>query len=425
MKVIKKGNPGSLAGGTRLTEDVNKIIMDVRAGGDLALASYNRKFGGSTRENFRVSYSEIEAAYDQLTQAEIDEMKTAASNIQAFAEAQKECLSELKDFQVDQGIYLNHRVIPVRAAMTYVPGGNYPLFSTALMLGIPAKVAGVPRVVACSPEMKGKGVIHPKTLVAMDIAGVDEIYAMGGSQAVAAMAYGTESIKPVDLIVGPGNSYVTEAKKQCYGQIGIDFPAGPSEVMILADAGADVRMIAADLLAQAEHDMVAKAILITLDEEIALDAEREVKRQLALLKTREIAEKSWNEYGEILFTEDMDEAIRHINEYAPEHLEICIKSPEKIVDELYNYGSLFLGQNTAEVFGDYVSGTNHTLPTLGAAKFTGGVWVGTFLKVQTHQMMTREGAARISPIAANMADGEGLMAHKQAALLRGKDTKRI
>lgn len=420
MKIIKSGKPRSLAGGEALEQDVKKIITDVRAGGDRALASYNRRFDECERENYRVTKAEIQGAYGKLSPEEVNDLRSAAENIRLFAEKQKTCIKELPDFEPVSGVHLGHRVIPVEAVMAYVPGGNYPLFSTALMLSIPAKVAGVSRVVACSPPVKGKSSIHPKTLVAMDIAGVDEIYAMGGSQAVAAMAYGTESITPVDMIVGPGNSYVTEAKRQCYGKVGIDFPAGPSEVLILADKSADIEILAADLLAQAEHDLVAKGLLITTDETLAGEVDEEVRNQLKNLNTANIAAKAWEEYGEILVVENIEEGISYINDYAPEHLELCVNNPKTMMDKLYNYGSLFLGQNTAEVFGDYASGPNHTLPTLGGAKFTGGVWVGSFLKVQTHQYLSPEASKKLSPLVTRLAKGEGLEAHKKAAALRGK-----
>ena len=288
------------------------------------------------------------------------------------------------------------------------------------MLGIPAKVAGVRRVAACSPVMKGTDHIHPKTLVAMDIAGIDEIYATGGAQAVAAFSYGTDQIKPVDLIVGPGNSFVTEAKRQCYGKVGIDFLAGPSEVLVIADGSADPEIIAADLLAQSEHDREAKGILVTTDRELGLDAIKCVEKELETLATAEIASVSWADYGEVLLADSLDEAVSYANGYAPEHLEVNVAKADRdrVVGALRNYGSLFIGENTAEVFGDYASGTNHTLPTLGAARYTGGVWVGTFLKTCTYQHMTDEAMMDIAPVVTALADGEGLAGHAEAADIR-------
>lgn len=249
----------------------------------------------------------------------------------------------------------------------------------------------------------------------MDLAGADEIYAVGGAQAVAAFSYGTEEIKPVDMIVGPGNRYVTEAKRQCYGQIGIDFVAGPSEVLVIADSSAVDKTIAADLLAQAEHDPNAKSILVTTDEDFGLRVIKAVEAELAVLSTAGIARKSWEDYGEVIVVDSISQAVAMANDYAPEHLEINIANPESIVEELYNYGSLFIGGNTAEVFGDYASGTNHTLPTVKAARYTGGVWVGTFLKTCTQQSMTAEASRAIAPLVARMAYGEGLEGHAKAA----------
>ncbi|MEA4923146.1 MAG: histidinol dehydrogenase [Eubacteriaceae bacterium] len=420
MKEIKSAKPRSLAGGETLAEDVKKIIEQVRKDGDAALAGFNEQFDDCRRERLRVGRDEIEEAYAAIDDGDIRDMKAAAANIKVFALAQKNSFRELDDFQPEPGIHLGHRTIPVQACCCYVPGGGYPLYSTALMLGIPAKVAGVGRVIACSPTMKGTGRIHPKTLAAMDIAGVDEIYAVGGAQAIAAVSYGTEEIKPVDLIVGPGNSYVTEAKKQCYGKVGIDFLAGPSEVLVIADETAKPDVIAADLLAQSEHDPVAKGLVVTTDETVGKEIVSQVEKELEVLPTADIARRSWNDFGEVLLAEDFEEAVAFANEYAPEHLEVCIKDPEHTVEKLINYGSLFIGQNTAEVFGDYASGTNHTLPTLGAARYTGGVWVGTFMKVCTHQCMTAEAAGKLAPLVSRLAHGEGLEGHALAADKRKK-----
>lgn len=394
------------------------MIKNVRLNGDKALLEYNARFDQNHRPQLRISRTEIEAAYEHVSEQELADIRSAAGHIKAFAEAQKASVHELKDFQTKPGIYLGHRVIPVDSCCCYVPGGSYPLYSTALMLTIPAKVAGVKRIAACSPSVKGKDSINAKTIVAMDIGGADEIYAVGGAHAIAAFSYGTEQIAPVNLIVGPGNQYVTEAKRQCYGQVGIDFIAGPSEVLVIAEQGADARIIAADLLAQAEHDPLAKGILVTTDEKLAKDVITSVQEQLSVLPTAEIASRSWDDYGEVIVAENLSEAINIANSHAPEHLEIIVDKPENTVPNLVNYGSLFIGQYTAEVFGDYASGTNHTLPTLGAARYTGGVWVGTFLKVCTHQSMTKQAMLEISGLVSNMAHGEGLIAHARAAEIR-------
>ncbi|MCI6820246.1 MAG: histidinol dehydrogenase [Clostridiales bacterium] len=420
MQTLKSSKTRTAADRDRLRETVRDMIETVVSRGDDALREYNSRFDGCERTSLQISREEIDAAYSQVSEEEINNMKIAASNIREFAKAQRRTVSELEDFSPMPGIMLGHRVIPVDSCCCYVPGGGYPLYSTALMLGIPAKVAGVRRVAACSPVMKGTDHIHPKTLVAMDIAGIDEIYATGGAQAVAAFSYGTDQIKPVDLIVGPGNSFVTEAKRQCYGKVGIDFLAGPSEVLVIADGSADPEIIAADLLAQSEHDREAKGILVTTDRELGLDVIKCVEKELETLATAEIASVSWADYGEVLLADSLDEAVSYANGYAPEHLEVNVAKADRdrVVGALRNYGSLFIGENTAEVFGDYASGTNHTLPTLGAARYTGGVWVGTFLKTCTYQHMTDEAMMDIAPVVTALADGEGLAGHAEAADIR-------
>lgn len=420
MKAIKPAKHREEAEIKALSAAVSEIIDKVRSEGDAALQEYNHRFDQCDRRELRISQKEIEEAYSLVSREEISDLQTAAANIKAFAEAQKASAAELRDFSPQEGIFLGHRIIPVQSCCCYVPGGGYPLYSTALMLGIPARVAGVERVIACSPAVRGTGKIHPKTLIALDIAGADEIYAIGGAQAVAAATYGTEQIRPVNLIVGPGNSYVTEAKRQCYGKVGIDFLAGPSEVLVIADGSGDPETVAADLLAQSEHDYEAKGILVTTEESFGTAVIEAVERQLPKLATEEKARSSWNTYGEVLIAADLEEAVSFANDYAPEHLELNLTEElqAKIAGELRNYGSLFIGENTAEVFGDYASGTNHTLPTMGAARYTGGVWVGTFLKTCTYQTMTRHGMERIAPVVSRLARGEGLAGHANAADIR-------
>ena len=415
MEVIKAGGRPSASEEGLLRETVGAIVEDVRLHGDEALIRYGAQFDGSSRQDPRVLAEELEAACREVSSAELEDIRRAAGPIRKFAEAQRAALTELAAFSPSPGVFLGHRVIPVQSCCCYVPGGSYPLYSTALMLAIPAKVAGVRRVVACSPVMKGTDSIHPKTLAALAAAGVDEVYALGGAQAIAAFAYGTERVAPVDLIVGPGNRYVAEAKRQCYGQVGIDFFAGPSEVLILADSTGDAELIALDLLAQCEHDPMARGVVVTTDRTVAGRVAAEVKRRLETLETAAIARRSWEDYGEILLADSMEEAVAIANDRAPEHLEVQTENPEALMDSLYNYGSLFLGPYAAEVFGDYASGTNHTLPTLRAARYTGGVWAGTFLKVCTHQRLTREGMTGLAPLVSRLARGEGLIAHAEAA----------
>lgn len=418
MKVLKAARVRTEEDKKKLTQTVGDMIEDVKKRKDEALREYSQRFDGSTRKSFLVTREEIQEAYEQLTAQEIEDLKKAAEHIRAFAKAQRETIKPLENFSPAPGIFLGHRILPVKSCCCYVPGGNYPLYSTALMLVIPAKAAGVERVTACSPVMKGTDKINPKTLAAMDIAGADEIYAVGGAQAIAAFSYGTEEIPAVDMIVGPGNQYVTEAKRQCYGQVGIDFVAGPSEVLVIADGSGTPEIVAADLLAQSEHDPNAKGMLITTDERFGQAVIQAVEKELSWLPTASIAEKSWETYGEVVLTENLEEAVEITNSYAPEHLELNVREPEILKEKLYNYGSLFIGENTAEVFGDYASGTNHTLPTLRAARYTGGVWVGTFLKTCTHQSMTLEAMRELAPLVERLAKGEGLMGHARAAEVR-------
>ena len=420
LRELKPSKVRTEADRTALRETVGGIIDNVIHNGDNALLEYNSRFDNCERKTLRISREEIEEAYRQVSSEDLEDIRKAAANIRAFAEAQKGTLGELRDFSPSEGIMLGHRVLPVDSCCCYVPGGGYPLYSTALMLGIPAKTAGVRRVTACSPVIKGTDTIHPKTLVAMDIAGIDEIYAVGGAQAIAAFSYGTDQIEPVNMIVGPGNSFVTEAKRQCYGKVGIDFVAGPSEVLVIADGHADPEVIAADILAQSEHDREAKGLVVTTDEALGKAIIDAVEKQLPTLDTEEIARSSWNDFGEIIIADSLEEAVDYANEYAPEHLEVNVEESrtDSVVNSLRNYGSLFIGGNTAEVFGDYASGTNHTLPTLGAARYTGGVWVGTFLKTCTYQRMSSTAMMGIAPLVSNLARGEGLIGHARAAEIR-------
>ncbi|MDD4159749.1 MAG: histidinol dehydrogenase [Synergistaceae bacterium] len=397
---------------------VKEIIDRVKKEGDSALSFYSEKFGGAAMDSFRVSEEEIDRAYSSISQELRGAIEQAAYNIRNFALLQLGTITPLLATETSRGIFLGHSIIPVDSCVCYVPGGNHPLFSTALMLVIPAKSAGVKRVCAAVPPMSGSRLPHPATLAALKIAGADEVYAVGGAQAVAAFAYGTDSISPVAMIVGPGNKYVTEAKRQVYGKVGIDFVAGPSEVLVIADENADPAVIGADILAQSEHDVDAAGILITTSEELAERVSTEVKKQLEGLDTADIAAIAWENNGVIMIADSLEEAAEAANEIAPEHLEINTAEPDKLVPLLRNYGSLFIGEGSAEVFGDYVAGTNHTLPTMGAARYTGGVSVMTFLKVCTFQRITPEGAEMLAPFAEVMAKNEGLSAHAGAARAR-------
>ena len=418
MIEVKSAKPRSLANSETLEQDVKKIIEEVRAAGDAALVSFNERFDDCKRESLRISAEELAEAYELVPSQDLADIQQARDNIIAFAKEQRLSIGEVRDFEPMPGIHLGHRVIPVDSVCCYVPGGGYPLFSTALMLGIPANVAGVRRVIACSPTMKGTGKIHPYTLVALDQAGVDEIYAIGGAQAVAAVAYGTETIAPVDMIVGPGNSFVTEAKRQVYGKVGIDFLAGPSEVLVIADETADPSIIASDLLAQSEHDKVAKAILVTTDLDLADRVITAVEAQLEVLPTAEIARASWNDYGEVLLAGSLDEAIDYANDYAPEHLEVLMKDPMELLGSLDNAGSIFLGHYASEPLGDYFAGPNHVLPTSGTARFFSPLGVASFTKRTSYTYYTRDALEAAKDDIVLIAEREGLTAHANAIKVR-------
>lgn len=415
MRVYKAWKERTASDDFSVFSTVNEIITNVRQNGDKAVSDYNVKFGGLPADSFLVPAEELDKAFDTIPCELRDAILFAAKNLKSFAERQLKSLSPLGEEEVMEGVFLGHDVIPVDSCCCYVPGGNHPLFSTALMLAIPAKVAGVPRVCAAVPPMKGSTLPHPATLAALKAAGVDEVYSIGGAQAIAALAYGTETIEPVTMIVGPGNKYVTEAKRQAYGRVGIDFVAGPSEVLVIADDKAEVRIVATDLLAQSEHDKDAAGILVTFSEEFAEKVKAEVEKQLTELDTADIAAVSWENNGRIIIVDSIEEAAEVSNDIAPEHLEIDLADNNAIKPLLRNYGSLFIGQGSAEVFGDYDAGTNHTLPTMGAARYTGGVSVITFLKVCTFQRVTQKGADIIGPVAEIMARHEGLTAHANAA----------
>ena len=420
MFCYKKAAEKNIKDDQDLFSSVKEIIDRVKESGDRALSFYSEKFGGAPMDSFRVSEEDIHMAYSGISQQLRGAIEQAAYNIKNFALLQSDTIKPLLATETSRGIFLGHSIIPVDSCCCYVPGGSHPLFSTALMLVIPAKTAGVKRVCAAVPPMAGSRLPHPATLAALKIAGADEVYAVGGAQAVAAFAYGTDSIAPVAMIVGPGNKYVTEAKRQVYGKVGIDFVAGPSEVLVIADENADPAVIAADILAQSEHDVDAAGILITTSKEIAERVSAEVKGQLERLDTADIAAEAWEKNGIIMIADSLEDAAEAANEIAPEHLEINTADPDRLIPLLRNYGSLFIGEGSAEVFGDYVAGTNHTLPTMGAAKYTGGVSVMTFLKVCTFQRITPEGADLLAPIAEVMAENEGLFAHAVAARVRMK-----
>ena len=400
-------------------DTVQAIVDDVKARGDEALFEYTEKFDKVkvTKDTIRVTKEEIDEALKQVDPKLMEVMVKSMKNIRAFHEKQK----QLSWFETTpDGTILGQRVTPLDSAGLYVPGGKAAYPSSVLMNIIPAEVAGVNRIVMVTPPGKD-GKVNPVTLAAAHIAGATEVYKVGGAQAIAALAFGTESIPKVYKIAGPGNIYVALAKKAVYGHVSIDSIAGPSEIMVLADESANAKFVAADLLSQAEHDELACAILVTTSMKLAEEVSKLTEEFIAGLSRKEILQKSIDNYGYILVADSMDDAVDVVNEIAPEHLEINVENNEGIIEDLVNYGSLFIGEYSAEVFGDYVSGTNHTLPTLKASRYTGGVWVGTFIKTCTHQVLNKDAVKSLGPVAINMATEEGLHAHANAARVRVED----
>ena len=392
-------------------ESVNEIISAVRNNGDSAVREYAQKFGDGELCSFKLTEQEIEDAIKQVDEKTIATIKYAIKNVKEFATAQ---LSSIKELEIEvAGNILGHKIIPLDSVGCYIPGGNYPLPSSAIMTVVPAKVAGVKRVVAMSPR------IQPVTVAAAHLAGADEIYRIGGVQAVAAMAYGTETIQKVNKIVGPGNKFVTSAKKQVFGECGIDFLAGPSEVLIIADETAKPEFVAADMLAQCEHDKDARAFLICFSQDFARRVDEKAKEYLACLETKEIAEIAY-EKSMAVVVQYLDDAVELSNKKAPEHLELCLENAENLINKFTNYGSLFIGNYSAEVFGDYVSGTNHTLPTNQVSKYSGGLSVFDYIKIQTYQIISDKGIKETAQRASHLAEKEGLFAHKLAADVRLK-----
>lgn len=391
---------------------VTGILADVRARGDAAVAEYAAKFDKSDLSAFEVSASDRQAAVDALDPQTRRDTEFAIANVRRFAEAQLATILPL-EVETTPGAFLGHRVIPIQRIGAYVPGGRYPLLSAPVMTIVPAKVAGVDEVVACLPPNA-----HPAMIAGCHLSGADRIFRIGGAQAIAAMAFGTETVPAVDKIVGPGNAFVNEAKRQVFGPVGIDQLAGPSEIYILADSSGDAEMIATDLLAQAEHDVRTRVGLITTDGDLARAVAAEVDRQLQGLSTAHTAGPAWRDYGEIAVAEDEASMIAYSDHIAAEHLQIHTRDPREFAGKLRNYGSLFIGEMASVVYSDKCAGTNHTLPTMAAGRYTGGLWVGTYVKVATHQWLDADGVRAFAPPAARQAHSEGLEGHRRAAQIR-------
>lgn len=399
----------------RIRRTVEDIIEDIDARGNEALREYSEKFDAWSPESFLLTKSEIESCYAELSAEIISDIKFAQTQIRNFAIAQKDALHDV-EVETLPGVVLGHKNVPVNSVGCYVPGGKYPMVASAHMSIVTARVAGVKRIIASAPPYEGR--ISSAIVVAMDLAGADEIYCLGGVQAVAAMALGTENIKAVDMIVGPGNAYVAEAKRQLFGRVGIDLLAGPTETLIIADESVDGKLCAADLLGQAEHGPTSPAILLTDSEALAQDTMAAVEQQLKTLPTAEIAGKAWLNYGQVIVCDSEDEMVHVADEIASEHVQVMTTNPEYFLNNMKNYGALFLGPETNVSYGDKVIGTNHTLPTRKAARYTGGLWVGKFIKTCTYQKITEEASVTVGKYCSRLCDLEGFMGHKEQADIR-------
>ncbi|MFV0277116.1 MAG: histidinol dehydrogenase [Parahaliea sp.] len=400
---------------TKVRQIVEGILGDIETRGDAAVRELSAKFDNWNPESFRLTEEQIQACVNKLSQQEVDDIRFAQAQVRRFAEAQKAALQDL-EVETLPGVTLGHRNIPVDSVGCYVPGGKYPLVASAHMGVVTARVAGVPRVIACSPPFNGEP--NAAVVAAMHLAGADEIYCFGGVQAVGAMAIGTESLAAVNMIVGPGNAFVAEAKRQLFGRVGIDLFAGPTETVVVADESCDVEMAATDLLGQAEHGYNSPSVLVTTSRELADALPAEIERQLKSLETAEIASKSWADYGQIILCEDDAEMVEVTNDLAFEHVEVITRDPDYFLENLRNYGALFLGPETNVSYGDKVIGTNHTLPTGKAARYTGGLWVGKFSKTCTYQKVKPEATVRIGEYCSRLCALEGFAGHKAQADLR-------
>jgi sulfopropanediol 3-dehydrogenase len=405
----------------QVTESVKDMIEQVTQRGDQAVRELSVKFDKWSPSNFKLSSKEIEECINSLSKQTISDIQFAQEQVRNFALHQK---NAIKDIEVETlpGVILGHKNIPVNSVGCYVPGGRYPMVASAHMSIVTAKVAGVKRVIACTPPIDGG--IPAATVTAMALAGADEIYILGGVQAMAAMALGTESIHPVDMLVGPGNAYVAEAKRQLFGKVGIDLLAGPTEVLVIADHSADPEIVACDILGQAEHGPTSPGALITTSEKLAEEVLIEIELQLQTLSTADIAGAAWRDYGTIILVDNKEEAVIEANKLAYEHVEVLTEDNDYFFENMTNYGALFLGPETNVAYGDKVIGTNHTLPTKGAAKYTGGLWVGKFLKTCTYQRCTSEASVMIGEYAERLCMLEKFMGHREQALMRIKKFKK-
>jgi sulfopropanediol 3-dehydrogenase len=400
----------------KVQQTVAGILADIAARRDDAVRELSAKFDGWSPDEFRLSGVQIESIIDSLPSQVIDDIRFAQTQVRTFAQAQRAALQDI-EVETLPGVILGHKNIPVSRVGCYVPGGRYPMVASAHMSILTAKTAGVEYVVACTPPIKGA--LPAATIAAMHLAGADEIYILGGVQALAAMAYGALGMAPVDMIVGPGNAFVAEAKRQLFGLVGIDLLAGPTEVLVIADDTADLEMCATDLLGQAEHGPNSPAVLLTTSRALAEGIQAEIERQLTVLPTADLAGAAWRDYGEVILCDTDEEMVRVADEIASEHVEVLTRDPDYFLHRMKHYGALFLGARTNVAYGDKVIGTNHTLPTKRAARYTGGLWVGKFIKTVTYQrILTDEASALIGEYGSRLCEIEGFMGHKAQCDLR-------
>jgi sulfopropanediol 3-dehydrogenase len=418
IRYLKRGaSAASLAeADAKVRHTVEGILKDIEARGDDAVRRYSQQFDQWDPADFTLSQAAIESAVKRLSPRELEDIRFAQTQVRNFAQIQRD---SMKDVEVETlpGVVLGHKHIPINAVGCYVPGGKYPLIASAHMSVLTAKVAGVPRVVATAPPYQGAP--HPAIVAAMHFAGADQILVLGGVQAVAAMAIGTQSVKAVDMIVGPGNMFVAEAKRQLYGRVGIDLFAGPTETLLIADDSVDGEMCAVDLLGQAEHGPTTPAVLLTTSEQLARDTMKEVERQLLKLPTAGIARQAWETHGEVIVCDTIEEMLAQADEIASEHVQVLTRDPDYFLQRMTNYGALFLGPRTNVAFGDKCIGTNHTLPTNKNARYTGGLWVGKFIKTCTYQrVLTDEASAAIGAVCSRLCHMENFAGHGEQANLR-------
>ncbi|MDO9406308.1 MAG: histidinol dehydrogenase [Polaromonas sp.] len=418
IQYLKRGRDAAVRAGddAKVRSTVEAILADIEAQGDDAVRRYSQTFDNWDPADFRLSQAEIEKAVKSLSARELEDIRFAQKQVRNFAQIQRDSMRDV-EVETYPGVFLGHRHIPVNAVGCYVPGGKYPLLASAHMSVLTAKVAGVQRVVATAPPFEGAP--HPAIVTAMHLAGADEIFVLGGVQAVAAMAIGTDSIRAVDMLVGPGNMYVAEAKRQLYGRVGIDLFAGPTETLVIADDSVDAELCAVDLLGQAEHGPTSPAILLTNSEALARETMAEVERQLTILPTAKVAAQSWADFGEVIVCDSYEEMLAKADEIASEHVQVMTRDPDWFLERMTNYGALFLGPRTNVSFGDKVIGTNHTLPTSRNARYTGGLWVGKFLKTCTFQrVVTDEASALMGEYCSRLCHMENFAGHGEQANIR-------